>query len=157
MPPLATALTNYLVIQKKLARAPLALIRGEQKGDRVHTIGLSGGFVRIFRIRQLLREKRTALTLFFGMFISLLIVMLSLDCYTLCSHVKTESARDTKFAYMYTYKYPEEEVPEGGEEAVGVTMKKEVMGYDMGWNYFYMAYSAFCGIGDYYCLINHKQ
>ncbi len=130
VPPLATALTNYLVIQKKLARAPLALIRGEQKGDRVHTIGLSGGFVRIFRIRQLLREKRTALTLFFGMFISLLIVMLSLDCYTLCSHVKTESARDTKFAYMYTYKYPEEEVPEGGEEAVGVTMKKEVMGYE---------------------------
>lgn len=64
------------------------------------------------------------------MFISLLIVMLSLDCYTLCSHVKTESARDTKFAYMYTYKYPEEEVPEGGEEAVGVTMKKEVMGYE---------------------------
>lgn len=129
MPPLAAALTNYLVIRKKLNRPPLALIRGEQKKDRVTTIRLTGGFVRVFQIRQLLRERRTAVTVFLGMLISLLIVMLSLDCHVLCSHVKTENARDTRFAWMYTYKYPEEEVPEDGEEAYGVTMKKEVLGY----------------------------
>lgn len=129
MPPLAAALTNYLVIRKKLDRPTLTLIRGEQKKDRVTTIRLTGDFVRVFRIRQLLREKRTAVTVFLGMFISLLIVMLSLDCYVLCFHVKTENVRDTRFAYMYTYKYPEEKVPKGGEEAYGVTMKKEVLGY----------------------------
>ena len=129
MPPLAAAFINYLVIRKKLNRPPLALIRVEQKKDRVTTIRLTGGFVRVFQTRQLLRERRTAVTVFWGMFISLLIVMLSLDCYVLCSHVKTENARDTRFAWMYTYKYPEEEVPEGGEEAYGVTMKKEVLGY----------------------------
>lgn len=129
VPPLAAVLTNYLVIRKKLERHPLALIRGEHKKNRVTTIRLSGGFVRVFQIRQLLRERRTAAAVFLGMFISLLIVMLSLDCYAICSHVKTENARDTKFAYMYTYKYPEEKVPEGGEEAYGVTMKKEVLGY----------------------------
>lgn len=129
MPPLAAALTNYLVIQKKLAMPPLALLRGEQKKDRVHAIRLTGGFVRVFQIRQLLREMRTAVTMFFGIFISLLIVMLSLDCYVLCAHIKTENARDTKFAYMYTYKYPEEKVPKGGEEALGATMKKEIHGY----------------------------
>ena len=129
MPPLAAAFINYLVIRKKLNRPPLALIRVEQKKDRVTTIRLTGGFVRVFQIRQLLRERRTAFTVFWGMFISLLIVMLSLDCYVLCSHVKTENARDTRFAWMYTYKCPEEKVPEGGEEAYGVTMKKEVLGY----------------------------
>lgn len=130
MPPLAAALTNYLVIQKKLARPALALIRGEQKKNRVHTLRLRGGFVRVFRIRQLLRERRTAVTVFFGMFISLLIVMLSLNCYTICARIKTENARDTRFAYMYTYKYPEEEMPGGGEDAYGVIMKKEILGYN---------------------------
>lgn len=129
MPPLAAVFINYLVIRKKLDRPALALIRGEQKSANVQNVRIKGGFVRVFRIRQLLREKRTAITVFFGMFISLLIVMLSLDCYVICSHIKTENVKDTKFEYMYTYKYPEENVPEGGEEAYGVTMKKEVLGY----------------------------
>lgn len=129
MPSLAAVITNYLVIRKKLARPLLALIRGEQKNGRIHTLRLTGGFVRVFRIRQLLRETRVAVTVFLGMFISLLIVMLSLDCYAICSHIKTENVADTRFEYMYTYKYPQKEVPEGGEEALGVSMKKEVLGY----------------------------
>ena len=63
------------------------------------------------------------------MFISLLIVMLSLDCYAICSHVKTDNAKDTKFEYMYFCKYPQENIPKGGEEAYGVSLKKEVLGY----------------------------
>lgn len=130
MPPLAAAVTNYLVIGKKLNRPALALIRGEKKGAKVNNMQIKGGFVHIFQIRQFLRERRTAGTVFLGMFISLLIVMLSLNCYTLCSHIKTDNVRDTKFEYMYTYKYPEETVPNGGEEAYGVTMKKETLGYN---------------------------
>ncbi len=129
MPPLVTVCTNYLVIRKKLDRPALFLIRGEQKNTKVHNIRLRGSFVRVFRIRQLLREKRTMVTVFGGMFISLLIVMLSLNCYILCVHVKTENVEDTKFAYMYTYKYPEADV-QGGEEAYGVVMKKETLGYN---------------------------
>lgn len=129
MPPLTAAFTNYFVIRKKLDRPALALIRGEQKKNRVQNIQLKGGFVCVFRIRQLLREKRTAVTVFFGMFISLLVVMLSLDCFAICSHIKTENVKDTKFEYMYTYKYPDAKLPDGGEEAYGVTMKKETLGY----------------------------
>lgn len=131
MPPAAAAATNFLVIRKKLERPALALIRGEQRSTGVRNIRLRGGFVRVFQIRQLLRESRTAVTMFFGMLISLLIVMLSLNCYVLCMHIKSDSVRDTKFAYMYTYKYPEETVPEGGEEAYGVSMKKEIFGYNL--------------------------
>lgn len=130
MPPLAAIITNYLVIRKKLNRPALSLIRGEQKHIKVEDIQLKGGFVHIFRIRQFLREKRTALTVFLGMFISLLIVMLSLDCYSICAHVMMENIEDTKFKYMYTYKYPEDHLPQDGEEAYGVTMKKENLGYN---------------------------
>lgn len=132
MPPIVAALTNFWVIRKKLERPALSLIRNEQKNGRIQNIRLnSGSFVQIFQIRQLLREKRTAFTVFFGMFISLLIVMLSLNCYVLCNHIKTENSADTKFAYMYTYKYPEKQVPEGGEAAYGIALKKEVLGYNL--------------------------
>lgn len=129
MPPLSAVVTNYLVIRKKLDQPALSLIRGEQKNTKAKNMRIKGSFVHIFQIRQLMREKRTAFTVFFGMFISLLVVMLSLNCYILCEHIRTENREDTKFEYMYTCKYPEEEVPKGGEEAYGVTMKKEVLGY----------------------------
>lgn len=132
MPPIVAVLTNFLVIRKKLERTALSLIRNEQKKAGAQNIKLyHGSFVHTFYIRQLLREKRTAFTVFFGMFISLLVVMLSLNCYVLCEHIKTENSEDTKFAYMYTCKYPEKEVPEGGEAAYGVTLKKEVLGYNL--------------------------
>ena len=136
MPPVAAAVTNFLVIRKKLEMPALSLIRGEQKSAggrklRFRSSLVQGNFVRVFQIRQLLREIRTALTIFFGMFISLLVVMLSLNCYVMCQHLKTDSVRDTKFEYMYTYKYPEETIPKGGEEAYGVSMKKEVLGYNL--------------------------
>ncbi len=132
MPPVVAALTNFLVIRKKLEKPALSLIRNEQKNGRTQNIRIhSGNFVHIFQIRQLLRERRTAFTILIGMFISLLVVMLSLNCYVLCEHIKTENSEDTKFAYMYTYKYPEKDVPEGGEAAYGVTMKKEVLGYNL--------------------------
>lgn len=131
IPPVAAAVTNFLVIRKKLEKPALSLIRGESKAAKGRNIKLHGSFVRVFQIRQLLRETRSAFTMFFGMFISLLIVMLSLNCYVMCEHVRKDSVKDTEYEYMYTYKYPEETVPDGGEEAYGVSMKKEALGYEL--------------------------
>ncbi|MGN0395114.1 MAG: FtsX-like permease family protein [Coprococcus sp.] len=132
MPPLTAAITNFLVIRKKLKKPALKLIRNEQKVVKISKVKLKdGNFVRTFQIRQFLREKRSALAVFFGMFISLLICMISFDTYVLCNHVRKESVADTKYEYMYTYKYPEKNVPDGGEEAYGVTLKKEVLGYNL--------------------------
>lgn len=132
MPPAVAALVNYLVIRKKLSQPALKMIRREQKVKKTRNISLGSlGFVRKFQIRQMLRESRTAFTVFFGMFISLLVVMLSINCYVLCENIRIENKRDTKFAYMYTYKYPEKEVPEGGEPAYAKTLKKEIYGYNL--------------------------
>lgn len=130
MPPVAAALTNFLVIYGKLKRPALALIRRELKSAKAENINLGKmKFITAFRIRHFIREKRTALTVFLGMFLSLLVCMIGLNCYVLCEHVRTESVADTRYEYLYTYKYPEETVPAGGEEAFGVTLKKEVLGY----------------------------
>lgn len=132
MPPVVAAVTNFCIIRKKLKKPALVLIRNEQKVTNVKNIRLKGGnFIRIFQIRQFLREKRTAFTVFFGMFFSLLICMLCLNCYVLCRHIKEETSADIKYEYMYTYKYPDEVVPEGGAQAYGVTLKKEVFGYNL--------------------------
>lgn len=132
MPPAAAALTNLFVIYRKLKKPALSLIRREQKMSKSRQIKLAKtGFVRTFQIRQLLREMRTAFTIFFGMLFALLVCMISLNCYVLCAHVREDTVKDTKYEYMYTYKYPGETVPEDGEEAYGVTLKKEVLGYNL--------------------------
>ncbi len=87
--------------------------------------------MRTFQIRQLFRERRTAFTVSVGMFLALLVCMIGLDCYVFCMHIKTDSVADTRYKYMYTFKYPQETVPADGEEACGMILKKEVLGYYM--------------------------
>lgn len=132
MPPLAAAIVNCIVIRKKLSQPALALIRNEKKSNGMNNINLGNmGFINRFRIRQMLREARTGFTVLFGMFISLLIMMLGIDCYVMCQHLSLENKADTKYDYMYTYKYPDESVPRGGEACYAKTLKKEIYGYNL--------------------------
>lgn len=132
LPPVIAALVNWLVIRGKLNRPVLQMIKNEQKSRCTKKIKLEKmNFVRVFRIRQIIREARTSLTVVGGMFISLLILMLGLNCYVMCQHISKDNKSDTKFEYLYTYKYPEETVPEGGYEAFAKTVKKENMGYNL--------------------------
>ena len=64
------------------------------------------------------------------MLFSLLVLMLGVDCYYLCENVRSDTIRDTKYEYMYTLKYPEATVPEGGEACFAKTLSKEQSGYN---------------------------
>lgn len=132
MPPVIAGLVNWFVIGGKLRRPALQMLRNEQKQSKISNINLGKlGFITRFRIRQMLRELRTSITVLAGLFISLLILMLGMDCYALCRHISEDYKSDTKWEYMYTYKYPETEVPEGGYEAYAKTLKKERLGYSL--------------------------
>lgn len=132
MPPVIAAVVNCIVIWKKLSQPALRLIRNEQKISRISNINLGDmGFINRFRIRQMLREIRTGFTVMFGMFIALLIMMLGINCYVMCDHLRAENAADTRYEYMYTYKYPEEQMPEGGKACYARTFTKEVHGYNL--------------------------
>lgn len=132
MPAAAAICVNWIIIRKKLGQPALTLIRGEEKSGHVSQLDLGNmGFISRFRIRQMLREMRTGFTVVFGMFISLLIAMLALDCYVMCANVGKETRDDTKYAYMYTYKYPTAEAPEDGTACYARTLKREMYGYQL--------------------------
>lgn len=132
MPAAAAVLVNWIVIRRRLERPVLKLIRNEPKQSRISNVDLGNmTFVSRFQIRQLLRELRTGFTVIFGMFISLLLAMLALDCYAVCTNFSRESKEDTKYEYMYTYQYPEENIPEGGAVGFARNMKREMFGYNL--------------------------
>lgn len=132
MPPLVSVIVNVLVINKRLSKTALSLIKNEQKAGNYRNWNLGKmGFVRRFQFRQMLREQRTGFTVIFGMIISLLVLMLGLNCYTLCENVQKDSTASTKFEYMYTLKYPPREVPQDGEACYIETLSKTSMGYTL--------------------------
>ena len=131
MPPIVSTIVNAIVIRKKLSHTALSLMRNETKKKHMSKLRLHEmKFEKMFRIRQMVREARAGITVFFGMFIALLCMMISLNCYELCVHVRDSNIADTKYEYMYTLKYPEKEVPEKASPAYAKTLKKEIYGYN---------------------------
>lgn len=131
IPPIICLVVTSLVIRKRLSRPVLTLLKNEQKAAKGKDVKLGNmKFMKLFRIRQILRERRTALTVVFGMFVSILLLVMSMEIYVYCRAVQDDYVADTKFEYMYTYKYPGEEVPDGGYEAYAKTLKKEIYGYN---------------------------
>lgn len=143
MPPAVSVIVNFLVINRRLSQTALSLIRNEQSVRRIskrltpenasasYSTRIVSGFkfIRLFQLRQMMREKRTGFTVICGMFISLLVLMLGLNCYVLCRNVQRDSIRSTRFEYMYSLKYPEKEVPEGGEACYVESLSRTAMGY----------------------------
>lgn len=132
LPPLVAALVNGLVIRKKLSVPALRLMRQEQRltVGKGRSLGKMG-FIARFQLRQLRHELRSAIAIVLGMLVTLLLMMIGIDCYVMCEHIRVDNVRDTRFEYMYLYKYPEKHVPEGGSAACAETLKKELFGYDL--------------------------
>lgn len=132
IPPVIAAIVNALVINRRLSAPALSLMRNEQNVRNISRMEIkSGGFVRKFRIRQLLREMRANITVAACMFVSMLILMLGLDCYSMCNNVTTDMLAGTTYEYMYTLKYPTTEVPDGGEACYVKSLEKEKDGYTL--------------------------
>ena len=132
VPPLVAAGVNWLVIRRKLNAPALRLIRRERRQRAVRHIRLGKlDFVSRFRIRQLLRELRSVAAVWFGLLVTLTLMFIGVNAYVMCDHIRQDNPRDTKYEYMYLLKYPEKTAPEGGTEAYAVTLKREVLGYDL--------------------------
>ena len=131
LPPLVAAAVNGLVIRKKLSVPALRLIRNEKKAGRSRGANLGRmGFISRFRLRQLATEGRSAAAICLGMLVTLVLLMIGVNAWMLCDHIRVDNVADTRFEAMYLYKYPEE-APAGGSPAYAETLKKELLGYDM--------------------------
>ncbi|MFV0528854.1 MAG: FtsX-like permease family protein [Lachnospiraceae bacterium] len=132
VPPLVALVVNYLTIRRRLSKTALVLLRNEKKVSRMRNVNLKHfKFINQFRIRHFLASTKTSLTVMIGMYLSLLLLFLGLNSQVMISNIGVLNERDTKFSYMYTLKYPTEEVPQGGEEAMVKSFSKEAYGYTM--------------------------
>lgn len=132
VPPVVAAVVNTLVIGKKLSKEPLKLLRRERKELGNSNVDLKNmGFITRFRVRLFLREIRSSLTLTAGLFVSLLVLMLSVCCYNAVVNIIDQTDRDVKFTNLYYYKFPTETAPKGGEACYMKTLKAEIMNYNM--------------------------
>lgn len=132
LPPVISVFINVLVINKRLSQTALSLIRNERRSLRLRKINLSGGsFTRNFCIRQMLRELRTSVVVVVGMFISMMIFMLGLNCFVLCRNVRIDSVNSVNYEYMYMLKFPEESFPENGEICYAESLSISKYGYTL--------------------------
>lgn len=145
MPAIICMITNCIVINRKLSLPVLSLMRKEQKDKKTSKLKLSNmNFIKVFQIRQFIREFRTSMIVVIGIFMSLLIAMLAVDIYVCCINLKVQNEQDVKFEYMYTFKYPytdlviqDEEmdieyvIPNDGEAGYVKTFKNESLGYNL--------------------------
>lgn len=130
LPPLICIVVNVLVINKKLSRTALSLMRNEQKTSDYKQFNIkTKDFIHRFQIRQLTRELRSVLTVVCGVLISIILIELGLNIYVMCDAVRINNVKDTKFSYQYLYKYPDENVPQGGEGAYLETLSIDNDGY----------------------------
>ena len=132
LPPVIAVIVNSFVIRKKLSCTALFLLRGGRKEAAGKRLNLGRmGFISRFRIRRILRELRAAITMAVGLYVSLALVFIAVDCYVMCRHVEEDNLADTHYEYMYMYKYPDKKVPEGGTPAFAKTLNKERFGYNL--------------------------
>ena len=130
--PLISAVVNAFVINKRLSQTALSLMRNERRAAGYKQFNIkSDNFERVFRIRHMVRELRSSITVVIGMFISLLIVILGLNTYFLCTDIKERNPADTKYEYMYLYKYPDKQSPQDGEKAYVEGLNMKVLGYTL--------------------------
>lgn len=133
MPPLVSVIVHVLIIHKQLSRTAISLIRKAPKVNKPATYELPENmkFIRIFWLRQMIRERRTAFTVICGMMISLLLLMLGLNCLVLCQNVQKDCTNSIKFEFLYSLKYPEKDIPYGSEDCYMESLSKTAMGYTL--------------------------
>lgn len=123
-PLLFTLVINGLLIRKKLSEEPLKLLRKQISANAFTKADLSGmRFKKRFKLRQFFMEFKTSITLFVGIFLAILIMVLGFCVKDSIDYYIYETKERTPYEYMYLFQYPEKEVPEGAEEAYTENLK----------------------------------
>ena len=132
MPVLVTIIVNWLVIRSRLAKPPLMLLKKETVKEKSGGMQIQNmGFIGMFRTRQMLREKRTSLTVCIGMFIALLLLFLGVNSYSFITTMQIKNDADVQFEYMVSLKYPPEEIPDGATGVYMTSLTKEIYGSEL--------------------------
>ena len=124
MPPLVALIVNALVLRRRLAQPPLALMSGDSSASNdAHPRPRGGahlqhlGFIRGFQLRQLARDRRGVLAVLGGLLVSLVVLAIALDCAAWVSNLQDSVASTITYDRLYLLKDPSISIPAGGEPA----------------------------------------
>lgn len=117
-PPIAAFIITILVVNKKLSRSPLSLLRHEKKIKKIKNIeSKKMSFLSLFRLKQMISESGTCIIVFIGLFFSVLLLTLAMDM-GLGYKRLADSVKDTaSFDTMTILRFAPDEVPESCETA----------------------------------------
>jgi len=134
MPMAITALVNVLAVNRYLSRTALSLLNNEQPKTGIVTLRAVERlpFVRMFQVRQLVREERTYKTVVAGVLNCIIVIMLGVCINYMGAYATGPVVDDVKYEYMYIYKYPDTVVPTGGEACYSRTLSFEMWGRSAG-------------------------
>ena len=116
LPPVIAALVNIIVLFRKLNLPTLDLLNRREGKTRTFDLRRLNNFSfnRKFQVRRVIHERGIVITMFLGTFAATLLIMLGIDCYSVCNNLIDDAKNETTWEYLYTYVYPETTVPEGG-------------------------------------------
>ncbi|QOY61119.1 ABC transporter permease [Thermophilibacter immobilis] len=142
MPPAIALVVNVIALRRLLSPPVLALLgdgparAGEGSSRRRAPRGRAdrierAGFFRAFQLAQLSRDRRGVLAVLGGLFVSLLVLVLSLDCLVLASSAKTITADTITYERMYLLSDSSAKLPDDAEPAFVRGFTTTVDGYSM--------------------------
>lgn len=103
---------NRFVLSKKLKASPLQMMRESPRSSGAFNIKLGNiKFETKYRIRQFLRELSGNVTLFFGIIVSILLIMFSVSCYGSINKYINSITDDINYNYMYLLRNPVNDLP----------------------------------------------
>lgn len=122
MPSLVMLIVNHMASSKTLKRTPLSLLRNQTDEKAAADIKLPElSYVNSFRLRRIFREKRVYVTMFFGLWISILVVIFGISMYQMLDNYMAEGA-NVPYEYMTILAYPPDDVPKNCEEAYATSL-----------------------------------
>ena len=118
LPTLLAILVNWIVIKVTLSKPVLSMLRNTNIEAKNIEVGLANmKFKKKFQFRLFFREMPSFILLFISLIMTIFMMVFSVTLFgTLDTWVKG-CDEDIQYEYKYYYKFPSDEVPEGGEEA----------------------------------------
>ncbi|MBM6968805.1 MULTISPECIES: ABC transporter permease [Pseudoramibacter] len=118
VPPLIIVAVNGILLNRKLARSPLELLRHQRRVVKTSGLPLKRfDFNTRFMIRQLLREYKCRIAMIVGVFLSVLLLMMAMNIQVCVQNLVAQNRRDCTYRYMYVLKRQPKTQPKGSEAA----------------------------------------
>ncbi len=128
-PVLVVMLVNYTYVKRKLSNNIVSLLRRETKYKIKGKYEYKKiKFIHTFQIRHFVREFKSNMLIAIGVFMSLLILMLGLNCQAIISNLKNDYRSDVNYEHMYILNQPVIYSSTSAEKAVSVNLRKDILG-----------------------------